>query len=81
MFRPYLAIFRSICYLQLTVKERKHIQYAYLWVLHICGVQRDLVVYQIKGYCIFVVFKEISLFTRLSVLCNGLKYERFTVGL
>ena len=27
MFRPYLAIFRSICYLQLTVEKRKHITY------------------------------------------------------
>ena len=43
MFRPYLAIFRSICYLQLTVEKRKHITYAYLRVLYICVVERDLV--------------------------------------
>ena len=35
----------------------------------------------LSGYCIFVVFNEISLFTGLSVLCNWLKYEMFTVGL
>ena len=50
MFRPNLAIFRSIWYIQLTVKKRKHITYAYIGVLHICGVQRDLVVYRIKRF-------------------------------
>ena len=42
--------------------EEKTYIYAYLGVLPICGVQRDLV-------------------SRIKLLCNWLKYERFTVGL
>ena len=46
--------------IRITVEKRKHITYVYLGVLHICGVQRDLVVYRIKLLCNWLNYERFT---------------------